>query len=128
MQLHIFQINVLLTLFSLTVPPLANAADKVLEERGECVTAGAVPCNPAGSVAGATPPESAFGGSGFWGSLEGAASTPIQVKREVRRDLVERQNALCCRPAPVECLVIEEDDVPFCYVSPYAHMREPKGL
>jgi len=76
-------------------------------------------------------PYSGFG-SGFFNSVSGAASDPIQFGGDRRRDLdsrspledaytevagiEKRQNSLCCRPKPVECLYA--DDVPFCYVCP----------
>jgi hypothetical protein len=106
-----------------------------------CVTAGYVPCLVPGASAPVAPeaitpysgssPYSGFG-SGFFNSVSGAASDPIQFGGDRRRDLdtrspledaytevagiEKRQNSLCCRPKPVECLYA--DDVPFCYVRP----------
>lgn len=114
---------------SLLLAPVLGFALRV---NAQCVTAGWVPCLvPGASVAAAPPVLSPYGGgsfggggSGFWSSVSGAASDPIQ-----RRSLVEareasplldgsssiekRQNSLCCRPAPVECLYA--DNIPFCY-------------
>ncbi|KAN0095197.1 hypothetical protein V8E51_015908 [Hyaloscypha variabilis] len=109
-----------------------------LKAAAQCVTAGYVPCLVPGASAPVAPeaitpysgssPYNGFG-SGFFNSVSGAASDPIQFGGDRRRDLdtrspledaytevagiEKRQNSLCCRPKPVECLYA--DDVPFCY-------------
>jgi hypothetical protein len=97
-----------------------------LNVSAQCVTAGYVPCLvPGANIPVAPPPLTPFGGSGFFSSVSSAAGDPIQVgKRSFEKDseladgytsIEKRQNSLCCRPAPVECLYT--DGVPFCYVS-----------
>ena len=80
------------------------------------------------------PPNIISGGGGFPSNLQSPAEDPIQGSDDdgggdssdpggsrrslMIRQIVERQNdALCCRPAPVECRIWTEYDVPFCYVS-----------
>ncbi|KAE9367962.1 hypothetical protein N431DRAFT_548257 [Stipitochalara longipes BDJ] len=109
-----------------------------LRATAQCVTAGYVPCLVPGATTpvapepitpyGGSTPYSSFG-SGFWSSVSGVATDPIQFGGDSRRDLEarsplddayvegagieKRQNSLCCRPSPVECLYA--DGVPFCY-------------
>ncbi|MCJ1284679.1 hypothetical protein MMC26_004015 [Xylographa opegraphella] len=72
------------------------------------------------------PPNLLSGGIGFPSDVQGVAGDPIQVsdpgdsgRRVMLRSIAERQNiALCCRPAPVECRIWTEYNVPFCYVCP----------
>ncbi|PMD21170.1 hypothetical protein NA56DRAFT_749087 [Hyaloscypha hepaticicola] len=103
-----------------------------IKATAQCVTAGYVPCLVPGSGgAVAPPPISPYGGgsfggggSGFWSSIQGVASSPIQKRDLDTRspaedgydgytEIEKRQNSLCCRPAPVECLYT--DGIPFCY-------------
>jgi hypothetical protein len=106
----------------------------------QCVTSGYVPCLVPGSTSAAAPPPLepvggvigggiGGGGSGFWSSVSGVATDGIQFggddsKRSLDDGplldayavLEKRQNSLCCKPSPVECLYTD-DNVPFCYVS-----------
>ena len=116
----------LLSLFSMSLASIPEdvsfpAEASLLPRQSLCQTPGFVPCNPPGSAGSIGVPPAAFnaGGSGFWSSLQSAASSPIQkVKREIEGGLEERQSGgLCCRPAPVECLYTKDQGVPFCYVS-----------
>ncbi|MCJ1370335.1 hypothetical protein MMC20_001548 [Loxospora ochrophaea] len=108
-----------LVLLALPLLPLSVSStnDVVLTSRqSTCNTAGFVPCNPQGSSDSFDVPSAAYASSDFWSSLDSAAADPTQrVKREIRNELAARQNALCCRPAPVECLFTQDDGVPFCY-------------
>ena len=81
----------------------------------QCVDPGFIPCYPAGSQLGGVPSDS-FDDSGFWDSLQDVASLPIG-RRDLANRLAARQEALCCSPDPdVECLVTNDEDIPFCYV------------
>ncbi len=122
---------VLATLSFLLPIPLAFASDlaNLLPRQWVCNTPGFVPCQPLGSAGSVPVPPVAFGDSNFWGSLQSAASSPIQkIKREIEGDLVERQSGgLCFRPAPVECLYTKDQGVPFCYTPATTRMYFSDG-
>ncbi|MCJ1290088.1 hypothetical protein MMC34_001623 [Xylographa carneopallida] len=78
------------------------------------------------------PPTLLSGGLGYPSAVQGVAGDPIQgsdddgggdssdpggsARRVMARGIAERQNtALCCRPAPVQCRIWTEYNVPFCY-------------
>ena len=96
----------------------SRSTELLVARQNGCVTPGYVPCNAPGSYSAPSPPPDAFVGSGFWSSIDGAASDPIQRKRDLEREtsLVAGQNNLCCKPGN-QCLVVTDDNVPFCYVS-----------
>ena len=114
--------TLLAAFLSLIAPSLTSFPDtSLLPRQGGCATPGFVPCNPPGSTGSLGVPPIAFngGGSGFWSSLQSAATgwNPM-LKREIEDGLMERQSGgLCCRPAPVQCLYTKDQGVPFCYVS-----------
>ncbi|MCJ1381366.1 hypothetical protein MMC17_004476 [Xylographa soralifera] len=95
------------------------------------------PCPPqtnsgSGGFGATLPPTLLSGGLGVPSAVQGVAGDPIQGsdddgggdssdpggsdRRLVIRTIAERQNtALCCRPAPVQCRIWTEYNVPFCY-------------
>ena len=107
----------------------------------QCVTAGFVPCLAPGASAPIPPPAlMPASAGGFWGPIQGVASDPIQFGGDPgsdKRDLSglaeayvsfeKRQNSLCCRPSPVECLHTQ-DGVPFCYVRFKEHCVPPSSI
>ena len=112
----------LVSIFSAASPVLAVT----------CNTQGFVPCGFANAYTGSTTSyftpsviggsAGTSGGSGLWSSVNSGAGDPIQIGGDdggdTKRDLSERQNALCCRPAPVQCKSLTTDGttIPFCYV------------
>lgn len=83
--------------------------------QAQCVTSGYVLCLPAGSELGGIPQDD-FVNPDLWDSLQEAAMTSIDDGAILRRDLVSRQDALCCAPTD-KCLVVTDSNTPFCFVS-----------
>ncbi|MCJ1339445.1 hypothetical protein MMC09_004735 [Bachmanniomyces sp. S44760] len=90
------------------------------------------PCPPqtnsggsSGGFGATLPPNVLSGGLGFPSNVQSTGGDPIQgrdndggdsKRRLMIRSIAERQNtALCCRPAPVQCRLWTEENVPFCY-------------
>ena len=108
--------------------PIILISLPILGVFAECNTPGYVPCPPSsfqGSASGSTLPPAVLGGGINIPTPAGsnpvvdAGGDEIQAPPpSVKRDgLFVRQNALCCKPAPVECRIWTEYNVPFCYVS-----------
>ena len=102
-----------------------------LSLQSACNTPGYVPCPPNGgsSFGDTLPPSLLGGGLGFPSNLQSPAEDGIQgrsidayggsfkARSLIEDGLTKRQNALCCRPAPVQCRILNQGNVPFCYVS-----------
>ena len=82
----------------------------------QCVDPGFVPCYPAGSQLGGIPTDN-FDDTSVWASLQSITNGAI-LRRDLTNRLAARQDALCCNPDPaVQCLVLTDGNIPFCYVS-----------
>ncbi|MCJ1419527.1 hypothetical protein MMC32_005882 [Xylographa parallela] len=104
---------------------------------GGCNNPNYYPCPPqtnsgSGGFGASLPPSLLSGGLGYPSAVQGVAGDPVlgsdddgggdssdpggSGRRVMIRSIAERQNtALCCRPAPVQCRIWTEYNVPFCY-------------
>ena len=82
------------------------------------MTSSYVPCLADGGGSGGSDsvPADDFDNSEYWDLLGNLADDPIGKRAVPRPLLASRQNALCCSPTD-QCLVITDDNIPFCYVS-----------
>jgi hypothetical protein len=101
------------TLFATATPSLADIGG-FSKRQNVCQNPGFVPCYPAGSVSlGA--PDAYEDPNQYLNSMTLSGIGGLSAKM-AKRDLVtKRQEALCCNPA-VQCLVLPDYNIPFCYV------------